>query len=219
MSWSYWFAGTDAHQPRYNQFDYAGCAVGCGPVAWAMLFCWADFQAHNGNSYWAPRTGLFRADGGRGADAAAPLDQTEGVNNAIREIRNQVGTFCAFGSGATPPWSMSGASNYLNGRTAARLETHWNSVGIHEGYLADKAIQSIRDRRTPAVIGTGWLSHYPLAYGYAEERRVVRNCFLWHCWDEVQYTRCFKVNNGWGRGGWDAEWIPASTWFAGLLFP
>lgn len=219
MGWNYWFAGSDADQPRYNQFSYNGCWVGCGPVAWAMLFCWGDRQAHAGNPDWAPRTGLYLANGGRGADAVAPLDQDGGVDNVIRELNGEVGTFCSFGSGATFPWSMGGAWQYLSGRTGTRLETHWNSVGAHEDYLRDHAIVAIRDRRTPAVIGTGWLSHYPLAYGYGEQRRVVRNCILWHCWDEVVWDRCFKVNNGWGGGGWTAEWVPASTWFAGLIFP
>jgi hypothetical protein len=168
---------------------------------------------------WAPRTGLYLANGGRGADAVAPLDQDTGVHNVIVELHGEVHTFCLAGQGATTPWDMSGATAYLSGRTGTRLETRYNSIGIHEDGLRDRARDSIRNRRTPAVIGTGWLSHYPLAYGYAEQTRIVRNCFLWSCWDDVQTDRCFKVNNGWGGGGGTAEWIPASTWFAGEIFP
>ena len=73
------------------------------------------------------------------------------------------------------------------------------------------------NRHTPAVIGTGWLSHYPLAFGYAWQRRTIRRCFI-ACWDDVVYDRCFYVNNGWGGGG-SGEWINASTRFAGQLFP
>jgi hypothetical protein len=218
MAWNfYWAAGGGSAQPAYDQFTYSGCEVGCGPVAWAMLFGWADRQAATGNAYWAPRTGIYRQNGGRGADAVAPLTQDAGVRNMIVELHNDVGTFCAFGSGATAPWTMPGAWQYLNGRTGARLRADWNSVGIHEDGLRDRAIDSIVNRRTPAVIGTGWLSHYPLAFGYAWQRRTVRHCFIW-CWDDVVTDRCFYVNNGWGGGG-AGEWIDASTWFAGQLFP
>jgi hypothetical protein len=218
MAWNYyWATGGGSAQPAYNQFPHGGCAVGCGPVAWSMLFGWADRQAATGNAYWAPRIGIYRQNGGRGADAVAPLTQDAGVNNVIVEVRGQVGTFCAFGSGATPPWGMPGAWQYLNGRTGAWLRSDWNSVGIHEDGLRDRAIDSIVNRRTPAVIGTGWLSHYPLAFGYAWQRRTIRRCFIW-CWDDVVTDRCFYVNNGWGGGG-AGEWIDASTWFAGQLFP
>jgi len=52
--------GVPDPQPNYYQFDYPkkGCAVGCGPVAWTMLFCWADKQAGIGNPYWGPCWGL-----------------------------------------------------------------------------------------------------------------------------------------------------------------
>ncbi len=137
MSWNfYWSAGGHAAQPLYNQFDYGGCAVGCGPVAWTMLFCWGDHQAGTGNAYWAPRWGLYRQDGGYGADVVAPLTMDEGVKNVVREIHNDIGTFCIFGSGATFPWSMPDAWHYLSGRTGTTLEAHWDSLGISEDGLA-----------------------------------------------------------------------------------
>lgn len=217
MSWSYsWAAGGHAAQPLYNQFQHAGCAVGCGAVAWAILFGWGDRQAETGNAYWAGRWGLYRRDGGRGANDLAPLTMTEGVRNVIRELRGQIGTFCAFGSGATFPWNMPGARSYLSGRTYTRLDAHWNSVGWHEGRLREYARNSIRDRRTPAVIGTGWLNHYPVAYGYAWQRRTIRRCFIF-CWTEEVYDRWFYVNQG--RGGSCNGWVEAGTWFAGEIRP
>lgn len=218
MAWTYyWAAGGHAAQTRYNQFDFGGCAVGCGPVAWAMLFGWGDRQAEvGGNPYWAPRNGLYRRDGGRGANDLAPIDMNDGIRNVIRELHGEVGTFCMFGSGATAPWDMPGAVGYLSGRTYTRLVAHWNSIGWHEDGLRNIAVASIRDRRTPAVIGTGWLSHYPLAYGYAWQERVVRHCFIW-CWDEVVCDRWFYVNQGWGGAGND--WVEAGTWFSGEIYP
>ena len=44
MSWNYFWAGTAGQQPRYNQFPFGGCAVGCGPTAWGILFAWGDRQ-------------------------------------------------------------------------------------------------------------------------------------------------------------------------------
>ena len=215
MSYTYhWTAGG---QPDYSQFTHDGCAVGCGPVAWAILFCWGDIQAANGNAYWAPRWGLFRENGGRGNDAVASLTMTNSEMNVIREINGYVGTFCAFGQGATTPWSMSNASRYLSGRTGTRLSTHYNSLGIHESRLRRYARDSIRDRGTPAVIGTGWLTHYPVAHAYAWQRRTVRRCFI-ACWESVVYDRWFYVNQGWSGTSGD-DWVSASTWFAGEITP
>ena len=91
------------------------------------------------------------------------------------------------------------------------------SLGICEDGLRDKAIASIVNRHTPAIIGTGWLSHYPLAFGYATQQRTVRKCFIF-CWDETVTDRFFYVNQGWGGGG-AGDWVEASTWFCGQLYP
>ena len=74
------------------------------------------------------------------------------------------------------------------------------------------ARDSIIDYGTPAIIGTGWLNHYPLAYGYAWRSR--QRCFI-GCWTE--YSRWFYVNQGWG--GSNDGWVSASTWFAGRIRP
>lgn len=212
----YWAAGGHAAQPKYNQFSYKGCQVGCGAVAWGILFAWADRQAGSGNSYWAGRWGIYRQNGGSGANALAPLNMDDGVKNMIREIRDHIGTFCISGQGATWPWSMSSARKYLSGRTGATLSTHYNAAGISTDDLRDIVIRSIRYRKTPAIIGTGWLYHYPVAYGYYWTSRVVRRCFI-ACWYETIYDRFFYVNQGWGGSG--NGWISASTWFAGEIFP
>lgn len=221
--WTYYWAGTDSDQRLYNQIaahtgpNTSGCWSGCGATSWAMLFGWADYQASIGNGAWAGRWGIYRQNGGYGADAVAPKYMDTGIQNISWELRNRIGTFCAFGSGATAPWDMGQASGYLSGRSGIGLTTHYNVFGFSEDRLRDYAINSIKYRRTPAIIGTGWLSHYPLAYGYAQQSRVVRKCFLWHCWDEVEYNRWFYVNQGWGGSG--NGWVPASTWFAGEINP
>ncbi|HZM30816.1 MAG TPA: hypothetical protein VFB77_10035 [Acidimicrobiales bacterium] len=181
-----------------------------------MLFGWADRQAGSGNAYWAPRWGLYRQNGGYGADVLAPIGQDQGVRNVIQEIRGYVGTFCIGDSGATFPWDMVDGWRYLSGRSGTSLRAGWNSLGIHQDWLRDRARDSIKYRGTPAVIGTGWLSHYPMAYGYAYQERTVRYCVIF-CWTDTVYDRWFYVNQGWGGSG--NEWVSASTWFAGEIFP
>jgi hypothetical protein len=221
--WTYFWAGYENDQRWYNQIsagttpNTSGCVSGCGATAWSMLFGWADYQAAVGNSTWVPRWGLYRQNGGYGANAVAPQYMDGGVKNMIWEIRNRIGTFCAFGNGATFPWDMDQASGYLDGRSGTGLTTHYNSFGINENRLRKYALESIRDRHTPAIIGTGWLTHYPLAYGYAFRKRTVQTCVLFVCWDTVETSRWFYVNQGWGGSG--NGWVPASVWFAGEIHP
>jgi hypothetical protein len=131
----------------------SSCWSGCGATGWSMLFGWADFQAANGNSYWAPRWGLYRANSGTGMDAVAPRNQDAGVANMTWEIRNDIQTFCILGNGATWPWKMVDASNYLAGRTGTSLSTYYNVFGITQHSIRRRVADSIIDRGTPAVIG------------------------------------------------------------------
>ena len=218
MSWTErWTSGGHSVQPRYNQFKHGNCQVGCGPVAWAMLFGWVDRQAGTGNAYWAQRWGLYRQNGGTGADALAPLTQDVGVENMIKEIHGYVGTFCWGNSGATFPFTMQFAVRYFFNRTAATLRIGFSDLGIPWNYMRDRVIDSIVNRGTPAVIGTGWLTHYPMAYGYRWRTYTVRHKFLFWSWTTEETDRAFYVNNGWGGSG--NEWVSANTWFSGEIFP
>lgn len=76
-----------------------------------------------------------------------------------REIRNRIDAFCMFGSGATYPSTMAYAGGYLYNRDSAHIDTHYNAFGYHEHRLRNYAINSIVNRRTPAIIGPGWLNH------------------------------------------------------------
>ena len=221
--WNFFWAGGDERQPYYYQIspgdppNTASCVSGCGATAWAMLFGWADSQAASGNTYWAPRWGLYRTGGGTGANAVAPRTQSEGVENMTWEIRGHIGTFCAFGSGATWPWDMWKAAYYLRNRTGTQLEARCNTLGNHKDDLRDMARDSIIHRNTPAVIGTGWLNHYPLAYAYAFRVRTVRDCNLFGCWHDTEVSRWFKVNQGWGGEG--NGWVGAYTFLYGSIRP
>ncbi len=213
-SWSawttYWADGKHDDQPLYYQFTFGNCAVGCGPVASAMLFAWGDYQAETGDSYWASRCALYGNCG-----EIAPLTQTPDVEEMIKDINGFVDTFCIGSSGATYPWDMPDASDWFTNKPGANTGTdsdyHWNSAGISEKRLREYARNSIRDRDTPAIIGTGWLSHYPMAYGY---RFRSKSTFFGL---GTTYDREFYVNQGWG--GVDNGWVSASTWFSGEIEP
>jgi hypothetical protein len=146
----------------------------------------------------------------------------DGVRNMTWEIHGQVGTFCGIGKGAdqgaTAPWGMTGAKDYLKGRTGTTMTAHWNSVGVATDDLRDKVVDSIVNNQTPAVVGIGFFSHYPLAYQYAKQTRSVKTClgFL-GCWTTVDTNRSFYINQGWEGGG--NTWIAAETWFVGRVFP
>ncbi len=220
--WNYFWAGSHGDQRLYSQMaantapNTSSCWSGCGGTAWAMLFGWADHQAEVGNPNWAGRQGIYRVNGGYGANADAPLTMDAGVRNMTWEIRNRIGTWCAFGSGPTFPWDMSDAAGYLAGRSYTRLFTHYNVLGIHTDGLRNRARDAIIYRHNPAIIGTGWLNHYPLAYGYAWRSRTV-SCEWYEFWcsTKTEYNRSFYVNQGWG--GSSNGWVSAGTWFAGEI--
>jgi hypothetical protein len=209
----HWAGGAKLHT-WYWQHDFNGCPVGCGPVAWALLFGWADRQADSGrfNSTWWRRWGLYRSNGGRGSNAVAPKrmyrNGSQGVKNMLEEINHHVDVFCMGDNGATAPWDMNEVKYYLSGRTGTSIEYWYSPSGVPWGKCKNEAIESIKGNAsgkgpTPVVVGKGWLSHYPMAYAWSNG---------W--WDY------FKVNNGWGKSHDQAtEWIWEPTWFSGEIYP
>ena len=221
--WGPWYTSWAAHhndQRLYDQIakhtgvNTSNCWSGCGATAWAMLFGWGDHRAWEQDPTWIGRNGLYRQNGGYGADAHAPLYQDAGVNNMMWEIRNDINTFCLFGNGATLPSTMWKASFYLSGRSYASISTSYNALGFGLPWLRDAARNSIVNRDVPVIIGTGFLSHYPLAYGYQERSRKINLGF----WQATDYDRQFYVNMGWGSSSY-SQWVAAHTWFVGQLYP
>lgn len=222
--WTYAWAGGHGDQRLYEQIpsshssNNTGCASGSAATSWAMLFGWADKQAAQGNSYWQPRWGLYREGGGTGANVPAPGGMDDGIRTMMWEIHNAIGTWCAEDSQPTAPWNMEQAAQYFRDRSGAQLDTHYNVQGLLDGELRDYVIESIRDRGTPAVIGTGWLTHYALAYGYAWRSRSVEECDDNDiCWEETEYNHLFYVNRG--EGGANNGWVAGNTWFVGEIRP
>ena len=217
--WSYWWAGTTTDQRLYDQIpantgpNNFPCWSGCGATAWGVLFGWADYRASVPGSGWNHRWGIYRANGGYGADAVAPKTQDAGINNILMEIRGYIKTWCQDGGGWTKGTDMLEAWRYLNGRTGASV-AGINSSGwwTTESDVRNWAINVIKSGR-PSIIGRE--GHFPIAWGYAQQTRQVKACFI--CWWTVtEYNRWFWVNQGWGGSG--DGWIPANnTWFAGTI--
>ena len=205
---SYWWAGSSAEQRNYNQWVENGCYVGCGPVAWAMLIGWIDNRAQ-WDWRWGAQWGIYRAGGGYGYNVVAPAYADGGINNIIREIRSWVGTFCLSGNGATYPATMGGVGNYLRYRSPGSVRTNFNPTGIAAWYCSDAVEYSIKSLGTPAIMGTGFLTHYPLGYGFAQRSRQVAWWF--------EYQKWVFVNQGWGGAG--NTWVDATSWFSGEILP
>lgn len=207
-AWSYWYAGGTNEQCSYGQWTENGCAVGCGPVAWAMLIGWVDRRA-TWDWRWRNQRGMYRQNGGYGTDVMAPIGQDYGVYQIIRELRSRLGTWCITGSGATWPWDMSRASGYLAYRSPGYVRTFYNAAGVADAGCSAQVEASIKYLGTPAIMGTGWLTHYPLGFIFAQRQQQV----LW--WTE--YQKWVWVNQGWW--GYDNTWVDAGSWFSGEILP
>ena len=215
--WSPWYVswaeGGHAAQRDYHQVGLYGCSSGCGATAWAMLFGWGDELAWLKRAPWTPRWGLHRVL--RGADLRAPAQQDGAIDEMTRRIAIDMGSFCFGEQRATPPWDMIDAAEELSGKTRATIRTNANYFGYGEVRLRDIATDQITKEARPAIIGTGFLQHYPLAYGFKFRYRLYT---LNGQVQNVSIARHFHVNNGW-QGALGDGWVGSSTWFAGRLRP
>ncbi len=233
--WNYYYAypynkaSADADQRWYTQFDhdYGGgsiAPVGCGPVAWAMLFGWASYQAQPGrNPAWAPRRGIYRENGSYfpAPFAEAPkyitdVNEGEGIKHVIRELNRLLETRIFMGGGLTFVGNMENAEDYLrNVQTFTQLHAEGNPALFRRDKYRENASEVIKDEGNPVVVGVGKApAHYCLAYGYRYRTRTVRH---WAFWEKTEYQYEFYVNQGWGFGS--NEWITAKAFFVGKIMP
>ncbi|HQY91783.1 hypothetical protein [Caldilinea sp.] len=210
-AWSYWWANGDAGAMTYDQIpahqrvNTSACWSGCGATAWAMIFGWVDRRAAEGHARWANHWGIYRVNGGLGANAVEPLNQDGGVDNMTWEIRNRMGTYCSGSGGATKFSRMIDAIEYVRPRAtaAATMRTRYDPTKLCWFGACNDARNLAKDqivlRQAPAIVG--YDNHYAMAYGYAHRSKT--SCFLWWC--STDWSRWFWVNQGWGGSGND--WI------------
>jgi len=222
--WHYYWADANAGTIRYNQIpagsspNTSGCWSGCGATAWAMEFGWVDQRAAEGHWRWANHWGLYRVNGGLGSNAVAPNPMDTGVRNMTWEIRGYLGTYCSDGGGATRFTRMIDAYRYVQPRATAgwRMRTRYDPTGLCWFGACNGARDLARDQivnyRAPAIIGAN--NHYPMAYGYAWQKKT--SCWWFIC--STSYNRWFYVNQGWGGSGngW-VDWDDVA--FAGVYRP
>jgi hypothetical protein len=180
-----------------------------------MLFAWADRRAAVPGSGWNHRWGIYRQNGGYGADAVAPIRESDdlSIENVMIELGNHMGTFCQGTGGATYVSRQGDAQKYLNPRTGATIRAlnanGWWIFGTSVDDTSNRAISVLKGGE-PVVITTP--GHSPMAIAYRERSRRVRKCFIF-CWHSTEYEREFYINQGWG--GYGNQWIKARTGFAG----
>ena len=228
-TWGPWhFHWVDSHNdalairynqiPRYTGVNTSACWSGCAATGWAMLFAWFDRRAAENHPTWLNHWGLYRVNGGLGANAVAPLNQDAGVNNMTWELRNHLRTYCSGTSGSTSRSDEIRASEYVRPRATAawRMSTRYDPTGLCWFGACNGARNLIRDqivyRRAPAILGA--YHHIQMAVGYAWQSE--RTCFLWWC--STDYNRWFYINKGHGGNGngwldWD------DVYLGGIYYP
>jgi hypothetical protein len=205
------YAGSWDTQPKFFQLslDEFCPYVGCGPVAWGMLFAW--FEVNKG----------IPAAFGDWLTMDATLNMDNGNNSHIQVWRSlhelcDVMCFATTDAGATWPGDMfDGALDYTSIQVLAKLlkrkyhmEYDLTESGLAEhGLLCRDAIK----KGYPAVVGLGWLWHYALAYGYKyQEFEGAPGVF-------IGSRRILKCNMGWGPNE-APRWYDLNDTFFGADF-
>jgi len=231
-------AGGYDEQPRYWQEkrDRWCHAVGCGPVAWAILLAWWD--RHGVPSAFAVGTGNSLRSSLRTQDAPFYLDYDDDPSGYARIIKlydilhDSCDVICDpfSDSGATTPDDMIEAwlEPTKHGRRTDQNGLFWPwpsppppnpAMGYWYSWSWDlmdpdwnepsNVIRRANKKGRPAIVGLGWLWHYGVSYAYRyQEYKASAN-------GPAIYTRrWFRVNEGWGKE--NGEWYSGGDTFLGF---
>ena len=113
-SWSYKSIPDEGYFPFYWQHKIKkGCYVGCGPVAWAMIFGYYDRRSHyKSSTHGTGSQDLYRcgSDGTTGSKSCVAPKYSSSTDarlkKYIEKIAKTLGTWCIFSNGATPAFKM-----------------------------------------------------------------------------------------------------------------
>jgi hypothetical protein len=200
-----------------------------------MLFGWVDFKSSlpaPASANWM-RHNTFRNMGtslgdqtlGNGKNIVAPSVLSTSIKNSTLLIRSSVFSICTGYSSdsgaATVPWMMEEVIYYLNyTNSGLSIDTHYCVVGCEEDRLTRYTLSHLKSSqlilRRPVIIGTGFLAHYPLAYGVKYRTRPEDWDEGYWDGDDVVWDTWWLVNQGWGDQS--GEWVAGGTWFAGRVF-
>jgi hypothetical protein len=226
------YAGSWSDQMRWWQLkDPNWCqAVGCGPLALAMLFGYWDHQGVPSAFY----TTAADFNSLSGADAPQFLNSASKkahIHPALDSLHDLCDVICDpfSDSGATLPSDeiegffgyiypvaskvgigsiVYGQGNALVGYSYDWAYDFWGDDWDGSGTRVANGIKKSR----PGVVGLGWLWHYVVAYGYIRKDYVVT--INGSDYDLGLRQRFFKCNEGWGEDS--AHWYSAYDVFLGL---
>ena len=117
-AWSVRSIPDEKYAPFYEQhkikefFGIKYCYVGCGPVAWAMVFGYLDRRAHYKSSKYGLgsqylyRSGNDGTSGSKNTIAPTVSDSDMRLRKYIERIAIKLDTWCIFKNGATPGYKM-----------------------------------------------------------------------------------------------------------------
>ncbi len=211
--------------PDYGQHLVSGCAVGCGPVAWALIFGYYDRRSHINTTYGNGSWPLYR-DGWNGTSGndseVAPRYSDDRMQRYTEALNSILGTWCMSDLGLTYMGRMSRVQEFFAERQqtgSPRIVTDsWLLTNLG-GYNDEIAAWS-RDRLSegwPVVVTTkdSWFSgwHYPVATRFRRRERRYRSCYdVWLgtvClgWDaEISYDMYLHMGwHGYGNGWYNME--------------
>ena len=207
---TYW-AGSWADQPKFYQLERnEWCpAVGCGPVAWGMLFAWFEVNRNIPAAFgdWF----AFDVD-------LTMNEYSKSYIDTWRILHSACGSWCVPASDSSATWPgdmMDGGANYTWGPKALGLikRSYEMEYDLAESGVAEHALLC-RDaivKGYPAVVGLGWLWHYALTYGVKyQELEALPGYF-------VESRRILKCNMGYGPGH-SAKWYDLNDTFFGADF-
>ena len=228
-SFSYYSIPDEWVFPDYRQHTYGNCAVGCGPVAWAMIFGYFDRRSHYVS--WQHGTGsqgLYRSgtDGTYGSNSqVAPSWSDYRMRRYTEKINRILGTFCLFSGGATTIGAMDNVLSFFRSRQTGnpRLASNrWflSYIGIYKESIAAWTREKVREG-WPVIVSMKetWVSgfHYPVVTKYRRRSRRYRNCvkflFVKICgsW-KTEYNNDMYLHQGWG--GYRNGWYPMKSFFS-----
>ena len=201
----WWCGAPFGDQPIYYQpLRPQWCkAVGCGPLAWAMLLAWWDhkgvpsaFAANLPNRYSSAKSvdsQMIMKEGQPGWQALFSL---------LDELHDDCDVICSPTSNAGATWPSDMAEAIL-GKTYTERKVYltlgmsyyysWDLIDPDWNNPSTLARQSIWNGR-PSALGLGFLWHYALAYGYRyHEYKTSENS------PPLLVKRWFACNEGWNK--------------------
>ena len=222
-SWSTWSIADENDFPDYDQFKNNGCFVGCGPVAWSMVFGYYDRRSHSSSSFTGSED-LYRNgyDGTYGSSSEiAPLSNDNRMMNYIKKMNDILGTYCVFSQGATPHWNMDKTEDFFKRRQTSGSpkvveKSHWLSAA---GVYSDAVQSWVKDKikqRWPVIIG--WRDgsyfrwHYPVVTQVKSRTKTYKSCFLWSCSTKTSTESQMYLHTGWN--GYQNGWKKLEAYYA-----